>query len=423
MYELKNAAILAYDNLEINLGRFGYYRVKDTVGIWAHTTRRTKFCVCVDDFGVKFSKADAQHLLDAIGSTYRYTVDWGGRHYCGLSLDWHYEDNYVDVAMPEYVLNALQRLNHEFKVYPQFSPHQHAPVRYGLKGQQQFATSLDTSLGLSPTERRHLQSIVGTLLYYGRAIDYTILPALNDIARQQAKPTVTTMIRVRQLLDYVGTYPTTFLRYHSSAMILHVDSDAAYLVLPEAKSRIAGFYWLSSIPHPQQQPPLNAGVLVECKTIRHVVASAAEAEVAGIFLNAQQIIPIRRILHALGHVQPPTPVKTDNSTANGFIHNNIHQKRSKSWDMRYYWLRDKILQKRLNFFWEKGESNNADYFTKHHATKYHKLTRHKYVRDKIPTPTRQNLANHLSILFDKLQTICQKNVKIPENKSESTRVC
>jgi hypothetical protein len=153
---------------------------------------------------------------------------------------------------------------------------------------------------------------------------------------------------------------------------------------------------------------LNAGVLVERKTIRHVVASAAEAEVAGIFLNAQQIIPIRRILHALGHVQPPTPVKTDNSTANGFIHNNIHQKQSKSWDVRYYWLRDKILHKQLIFCCEKGESNNADYFTKHHATKYHKLTRHKYVRDKIPTPTRQNLANHLTILFDKLQTICQK---------------
>jgi hypothetical protein len=80
------------------------------------------------------------------------------------------------------------------------------------------------------------------LLYYGRAIDYTILPALNDIARQQAKPTVTTMIRARQLLDYVRTYPTTILRYHASAMILHVDSDAAYLVLPEAKSRIASYY-------------------------------------------------------------------------------------------------------------------------------------------------------------------------------------
>ena len=99
-----------------------------------------------------------------------------------------------------------------------------------------------------------------------------------------------------------------------------------------------------------------------------MVASAAEAEVAGIFHNAQTLIPIRRILESLNHVQPPTPLKTDNSTANGFVHKNIHQKRSKSWDMRFHWLRDKKLQKQINIFWQKSTSNFADYFTKHHAT-------------------------------------------------------
>ena len=150
------------------------------------------------------------------------------------------------------------------------------------------------------------------------------------------------MKQINQLLDFVATHPDATLRYRASNMILHVDSDAAYLVAPKARSRIAGYYYLSNLDTP---PPLNGAIHVECKTLKHVVASAAEAEVAGIFLNAQQILPIRRILHALGHVQPPTPVKTDNSTANGFIHNNIHQKRSKSWDMRYYSLRDKTLQK------------------------------------------------------------------------------
>ncbi len=47
------------------------------------------------------------------------------------------------------------------------------------------------------------------------------------------------------LLDYVSTYKHTFLRYHASNMILHVDSDAAYLVAPGAKSRIAGFFYFN----------------------------------------------------------------------------------------------------------------------------------------------------------------------------------
>ena len=80
---------------------------------------------------------------------------------------------------------------------------------------------------LPPTERRYLQSIVGSLLYYGRTIGYSILPALNDISKEQSKPTVSTLNRAKRVLDYVATFPTAHLRFHASDMTLYVDSDAA----------------------------------------------------------------------------------------------------------------------------------------------------------------------------------------------------
>ena len=131
------------------------------------------------------------------------------------------------------------------------------------------------------------------------------------------------------LLDYAATYPCAKLRYHASDMILHVDSDAAYLVLPNAHSRIAGHYFLSSkppLPPAPPQPAPNAPILTECKYLKHVVASAAEAETGGLFYNGQTIIPIRQALEALGHVQPPTPLKTDNSTARDFVNRSLRQK-------------------------------------------------------------------------------------------------
>ena len=411
MYGLKNAAILAYDNLKANLAKHGYFPVPGTSGLWTHKTRRTRFCVCVDDFGVKyFTIDDIKHLLHAIGCYYKYTVDWSGNHYCGLTLQWNYDAQYVDVSMPSYIPKALARFNHTPTKFPQLSPHEHVPITYTKRGEQQFAPTPDPTSHLSPKDRRTLQSIVGTMLYYARAIDYTILPALNDIAREQSNPTVRTMNRAKRVLDYAATYPSAFIRYHSSSMILHVDSDAAYLIAPQAKSRVAGFYYLSSHPSINNPPPSNGGIHVECKILRHVVASAAEAEIAGVFHNAQTVLPIRRILRALNHPQPPTPVKTDNTTTNGFIYNNIHQKRSKSWDMRYYWLRDKITQQQLKFFWESGQSNKADYFTKHHSTKHHRATRQQYVYDKTPVPTKYTmLANHISSLYLKLQCKCTKN--------------
>ena len=100
MYGLRQAAVLAYDNLVNNLKTARYAPVPHAIGLWHHATRRTKFCLCVDDFGVKYySKADANHLIDALEKNYTCTVDWTGRHFCGLTMDWHYDKNYVDISM------------------------------------------------------------------------------------------------------------------------------------------------------------------------------------------------------------------------------------------------------------------------------------------------------------------------------------
>ena len=108
-----------------------------------------------------------------------------------------------------------------------------------------------------------------------------------------------------------------------------MDSDAAYLVQNQARSRIAGYYILSTYPSPAPsipKPAPNVPILIECKTLRTVVASAAEAEAGGLFHNGQIIIHVRCLLEALGHKQPPTPPKTDNSTANAFVNKSLRQK-------------------------------------------------------------------------------------------------
>ena len=102
----------------------------------------------------------------------------------------------------------------------------------------------------------------------------------------QSKPTQLTQNKTQQLMDYLNTYPDAYIRFYASDMILHVDSDAAYLVAPKAKSRIAGYFHLTEHPNVTKHPKLNGAILVECKTLRHVVSSSAEAEVAGIFHNA-----------------------------------------------------------------------------------------------------------------------------------------
>jgi hypothetical protein len=64
-----------------------------------------------------------------------------------------------------------------------------------------------------------------------------------------------------------------------------------------------------------------------------MVASAAESEVGACFDNAQGGAPLRVTLTEVGHIQPTTPLRTDNSTVFGILNKNIKQKRSKAMDM------------------------------------------------------------------------------------------
>eukprot|EP00957_Ditylum_brightwellii_P064176 4869357-Ditylum_brightwellii.AAC.1 len=90
-------------------------------------------------------------------------------------------------------------------------------------------------------------------------------------------------------LNYMATYPNAVVRFHASDMILHIHSDAAYMVLPEARSRAGGYFYLSSKPEKDTDNiPLNSAVHNECSTIRNVMGLAAEAEVGGLYINCQR---------------------------------------------------------------------------------------------------------------------------------------
>ena len=121
-----------------------------------------------------------------------------------------------------------------------------------------------------------------------------MLPATNEIGNQKSAPTQRTNNAAKMLMDYAHTYPNAIIRYYASDMCLHVDSDAAFLVLPKARSRGAGhFYFSERIPDSAKQPnpKPNGAILTECVTLRNVMTSAAEAEAQTVFHNGKAQFP------------------------------------------------------------------------------------------------------------------------------------
>ena len=88
-------------------------------------------------------------------------------------------------------------------------------------------------------------------------------------------------------------------------------------------------------------------------------------------------------LITLEHQQPATPLKLENSTTEGFLKSGMKPRRSKTWDMKWHWLRDKEVLDQLRVYWEKITNNNADYYTKHHPPIHHCQMRPQYIHTSI----------------------------------------
>ena len=100
-------------------------------------------------------------------------------------------------------------------------------MQYGAK--IQYVDDDDDSPPLSADEKKYIQVLTGTLLYYGQAVDSTILPALSSLTSEQNKPMQKTMAMAKQLFDYYASQEDAIITYNASKMILNVHSDAGYL--------------------------------------------------------------------------------------------------------------------------------------------------------------------------------------------------
>ena len=69
-----------------------------------HKIKPTKFCLYVDDFGIKYTlDADGDNLIKALKTSYKFTVDKEELDLCGLHLDWNYDKEYVNIFIPQYI--------------------------------------------------------------------------------------------------------------------------------------------------------------------------------------------------------------------------------------------------------------------------------------------------------------------------------
>ena len=375
IYGLPQAGKLAQDRLVKHLATHNYIQCVNTPCLFINKENGVTFTLVVDDFLIKYKQRSAvDHLFSVLRELYEITTDFSPTlKYVGITLRHNRKKRYIDMSIPGYVKKAMQRFQ-RLGLKGADSPIIYVPPNYSKH--QQEAPLDEPSTPLTPAEIKELQEIVGVFLFYARAVDPTMLTAINKIASRQAKPTSLIKKEVERFLQYANKWPDATMRIHASNMKLVCHSDGSYLSESEARSRAGGILFLGDCA--DNEAP-NAPICFLSVIIKTVVTSATATEYAAAFIVGQAAISIINTLTDLGYPQNETEFFCDNLCAVGIANNTFNLKRTKTIDMRYHWIRDQVKLRVFRITWKAGKFNLADFFTKAHPVKHHLDIRWKYV--------------------------------------------
>jgi hypothetical protein len=149
-----------------------------------------------------------------------------------------------------------------------------------------------------------------------------------------------------------------------------VLTDASFLSRPNAGSMTGSFHHLARCHDPAF---FNAPISVHSTRIPVVCSSVQEAEYGGSFAAAKIADQERQVLADFGYPQPPTTIHCNNEVAVGLANRTIKPKMSKSCDMRFHWLQDRIRRLQFHVQHVPGVWHVADFFTKSLSVSRHKV--------------------------------------------------
>jgi hypothetical protein len=355
-YGLPQAGALSQARLFAHLEKHGYHQLFHAPALFRNSDGSIRFALVVDDFAVVWSSKKAmKHFLQTLRKLYTIKVDYHGSRYLGLDIAIDRQQRHVTLTMPGYIKKLLKRIRPN-GIKGARTPSIYSPPNY------KHATAQTATVDATPLatleQQKELQVVVGTLLYYARTVDPSILTVVHELGSVQAAPSLQDMLKMERLLQYTSVHQHHGLRFHASNMQLQIQSDASYLSRTKARSVLGGIHYLGSPAY------INGPFFCTSKIISCIVTSAAEAELGAAFQNTQKGAQFRNTLTELGYPQQATIILVDNTVAEGLATDTVNARRSKSMDVRFFWLRDRVKKGEFLIKHIPGRWNISDFFTK-----------------------------------------------------------
>ncbi len=111
---------------------------------------------------------------------------------------------------------------------------------------------------ISPAEKTWIQQVVGSLLFYARALGLSVLTAVCQLSSHQSNPTQHDLASAHRLLNYVSSHRNPHKTIHPSSMALWYCTNASFLSRPKSDNVAGCLVGLGDLPPYLLNPPTES---------------------------------------------------------------------------------------------------------------------------------------------------------------------
>jgi hypothetical protein len=350
IYGLKQAARTWNNLLNETLTKLGYTRLHSDTGIYRRTLngKNIYLAIWVDDILLLCPDKSAIPVVKEELLNHFQTTDLGPVTFLlGMNIIRKEKKLYID---QKYYLKRLLESTGMLDCNPAATP---LPAN--------FRTHPDFTENTSPLDTKiyPYRQILGSLMYVMVATRPNLAFAVTVLSKNMQEPRWCDWMKLKHVLRYIKGTQHYSLCYDgalsTSAAAIHGYADADWASDPETRRSYAGFVFLL------------AGGAVSWKTKHHPTAatSTAEAETIALAYATSEALWIRNLLLELRIYEPfPLPLFCDNRAAISFTQDPICDGKVKHIDIKFHFVRDYVLAKKIKIQHIPTSAMLADIFTK-----------------------------------------------------------
>lgn len=272
------------------------------------------------------------------------------RLWLGIAVIYDRLNRSIFLSQSDYVSNTLK----------QFGMAECRPTPTPMSSNTNLLLDLD-KLPVLPTQQlKQFQSMVGALLYLSNTTRPDIAFAVNACARFMAKPNATHLLAVKHVFRYLQGTRNLGLTYKAPKLPEQLNqlttfSDSAWGGDSGDTRSISGLAVF-----------MNGAVIAWGAQRQQTTSlSSSEAEYVAMSYAARTIAYVVPLLADMGSAQNlPTRLYGDNTSALQIAKNPVCGQRSRHINLRYHFIREKILAKEIVAVYCPTENMVADIFTK-----------------------------------------------------------